>query len=317
MRSLNENISQLEIDLKAKGSVQDASRIEEFMGTLAWKEYVEHKLIVYQTCARYLKREVLEISEIIQRSDGDEASWNWYSVTSLYDHRALYNPIEEEIERLINPTTGFLEEAIPALAQETGKLRTDFNAATANYDVFVNTNSEYLEEVPPLKEKKNFGNGKLPKSQSKMEPGTADNPKSLNESVLLAEVSNLSILLEDRTDDTKIKVELNNCNRSSLARAKFNISNPTSVESKWGAKRKDKKVECIKRVKGKGKESAASKPKVASVAQLCGSRILHIIRSKNDPSKIHGYILLKDTQVLDNPNIVSLILTKQVGYIKG
>ena len=35
MRSLKENISQLEIDLKAKGSVQDASRIEEFMGTLA------------------------------------------------------------------------------------------------------------------------------------------------------------------------------------------------------------------------------------------------------------------------------------------
>ena len=34
MRSLKENISQLEIDLKAKGSVQDASRIE-FMGTLA------------------------------------------------------------------------------------------------------------------------------------------------------------------------------------------------------------------------------------------------------------------------------------------
>ena len=35
MRSLKENISQLEIDLKAKGSVQDASIIEEFMGRLA------------------------------------------------------------------------------------------------------------------------------------------------------------------------------------------------------------------------------------------------------------------------------------------
>ena len=71
----------------------------------------------------------------------------------LYGPRTLYNRIEEEIERLINPTTGFLEEAIPALAQETGKLTTDFNAATADYDVLVNPDSEYLEEVPPPKEK--------------------------------------------------------------------------------------------------------------------------------------------------------------------
>ena len=138
----------------------------------------------------------------------------------------------------------------------------------------------------------------------------------MNESILLAEVSNLSISLEDRTDDTKIKVELNNWDRLSLARARVIISNPTSDESKRGAKRKDKEVECIKRVKGKGKESAASKPKVASVAQLCGSRILHIIRSKNDSSKIRGHILLKDTEVLDNPNEVSLVPTEHVGYIK-
>ena len=69
-------------------------------------------------------------------------------------------------------------------------------------------------------------------------------------------------------------------------------------------------------MKGKGKESAGSKPKVATVAQLCGSRILHIIRSKNDPSKIRVYILLKETEVLDNPNKVSLVPTEQVGYIK-
>ena len=75
-------------------------------------------------------------------------------MTSLYDHRALYNPIEEEIERLINPTTGFLEEAVPTLAQETGKLTTDLNAATTDYDVLVNPNSEYLEEVPPLNRRK-------------------------------------------------------------------------------------------------------------------------------------------------------------------
>ena len=40
MKSLNENISQLVINLKANGPVQDASRIEhvEFMGRLALKE---------------------------------------------------------------------------------------------------------------------------------------------------------------------------------------------------------------------------------------------------------------------------------------
>ena len=65
-----------------------------------------------------------------------------------------------------------------------------------------------------------------------MEAGTADDPKSMNKSVLSAEVSNLSISLEDCTDDTKIKVELNNCDRSSLARAKVNISNHTSAECK-------------------------------------------------------------------------------------
>ena len=43
---------------------------------------------------------------------------------------------------------------------------------------------------------------------------------------------------------------------------------------------------------------------------------MHNIRSKNDPSKIRGYILLKDTEVLDNPNKVSLVPTEQVGYIK-
>ena len=45
MRSLDEKVSQLVINLKAKGPVQDASRIEhaEFIGRLAQKEYVEHK----------------------------------------------------------------------------------------------------------------------------------------------------------------------------------------------------------------------------------------------------------------------------------
>ena len=147
-------ISQLVIDLKAKGPVQDASRIEhgEFIGRLAQKVYVEHKSIMYQTCAGYLKMEVPEVNKIIPRSDKDEASWKWYSVTSLYDHNALYNPIDEEIERLINPTTRFLEEATQTLTQETSKLTTDLNAATVDYDVLVNPNSEYLEEVPSLKE---------------------------------------------------------------------------------------------------------------------------------------------------------------------
>ena len=61
MKSLNEKISQLVINLKAKGPVKDASKIKhvKFMGRLAQKEYLEHKLIMYETCAGYLEKEVL------------------------------------------------------------------------------------------------------------------------------------------------------------------------------------------------------------------------------------------------------------------
>ena len=80
------------------------------MGRLAQKEYMEHKSIVYQTCAGYLEREVPEVNKIILRSDEDKASGKWYSVTSLYNHKALYNPMKEELEKLINPTSELLEE---------------------------------------------------------------------------------------------------------------------------------------------------------------------------------------------------------------
>ena len=76
MRSLDRKISQLMIDLEAKGPAQEASRIThvEFLGRLAGEEYVDHKLNVYKTCAGYLEREVPEVNEIIPRSDEDEAS---------------------------------------------------------------------------------------------------------------------------------------------------------------------------------------------------------------------------------------------------
>ena len=82
----------------------------KFLGKLARKEYVNHKSIVYQTFAGYLEREVPKVNEIIPRSDKDEASRKWYSITSLYNYKAFYNPTEKEIEKLINPTTGLLEE---------------------------------------------------------------------------------------------------------------------------------------------------------------------------------------------------------------
>ena len=75
MRLLDRKISQLMIDIEAKGPAQEASRIAhaEFLGSLAQKEYVDHKSIVYQTCTGYLEREVPEVNEIIPRADKDEA----------------------------------------------------------------------------------------------------------------------------------------------------------------------------------------------------------------------------------------------------
>ena len=95
MQSLNKRISQLVINLEAKGPAQEASRIAyaESLGRLARKEYVEHKSILYQACAGYLEREVLEVNKIIPRSDEGKALQKWYSKTSIYNHKAFYNPI--------------------------------------------------------------------------------------------------------------------------------------------------------------------------------------------------------------------------------
>ena len=84
-RSLDRKISQLVINLEAKGPAKDASRIEhvEFMGKLARKEYVDHKLIVYKTFAGYLEREVPKVNKVIHKSDEDEASRKWYSINLL------------------------------------------------------------------------------------------------------------------------------------------------------------------------------------------------------------------------------------------
>ena len=46
------------------------------------------------------------------------------------------------------------------------------------------------------------------------------------------------------------------------------------------------------------------------------SKISHIIRSKKNPSKVIGYILLKDTEVLNDPNEIFLTPVKEVSYIK-
>ena len=81
-------ISHLVLDLEAKGSAQDALRIEnvELMGKQAKKEYVDHKALVYEALAGYMGKDVPEVNAVIPRSDIDEASLKWYSVTSLYNY---------------------------------------------------------------------------------------------------------------------------------------------------------------------------------------------------------------------------------------
>ena len=59
------------------------------MGKLARKEYVDHKVIVYETFAGYLEREVPEVNEIIPTSDEDKASCKWYQVTLIYKYNTI------------------------------------------------------------------------------------------------------------------------------------------------------------------------------------------------------------------------------------
>ena len=67
-----------------------------------------------------------------------------------------------------NPTTELLKEVVLASAQETIELVTYSNDVTpeanVNYRPLANPRSEYLEEVPSSKEKKDFKNRELPKT---------------------------------------------------------------------------------------------------------------------------------------------------------
>ena len=53
MKSIERKVSNLVINLDAKGSAQDTSRIEEveLMSKQAKKEYVDHKVLVYEDLA--------------------------------------------------------------------------------------------------------------------------------------------------------------------------------------------------------------------------------------------------------------------------
>ena len=67
-----------------------------------------------------------------------------------------------------------------------------------------------------------------------MEPRIADDSKRMDGSVLSAEISNLSISLEDcsTTNGTKTKVSPDNSNKPDLAETK---AKPTDIEGKQGA----------------------------------------------------------------------------------
>ena len=53
------------------------------MGKQAKKEFVDHKVLVYKALASYMERDVSKVNEVVPRSDEDEPSLKWYSVTSL------------------------------------------------------------------------------------------------------------------------------------------------------------------------------------------------------------------------------------------
>ena len=90
-----------------------------------------------------------------------------------------------------------------------------------------------------------------------MEPSIADDSNKMNGSVLSAEISNVSISLEDcsTTNGTKTKIGTDNSNKPDLVETK---AKPTDVESKQGALKKNRKNN-VKREKIKEKESVVVK----------------------------------------------------------
>ena len=108
--------------------------------------------------------------------------------------------MEGEKERLVNPTTGLLEEVTPTLAQETGEPTTEFSAVipnvSVNHDIFVNPSSEYLEEILFPEEGKDLQNKEWPQIQIKMEPGAVEDSNLIDEPMLSAEISNIGPLLD-------------------------------------------------------------------------------------------------------------------------
>ena len=74
--------------------------------------------------------------------------------------KELKKLLDKEVERLIHPTTGLLEEVNLTPAQETNKPVTNSNDVTSevdiNYRVLGKSSSDHLEEVPFPNNKNDF-----------------------------------------------------------------------------------------------------------------------------------------------------------------
>lgn len=129
--------------------------------------------------------------------------------------------------------------------------------ADNDYWALANCSSGHLDEIPSCLERTDSETKKLLKTQVKMEPSIADDSNTMDGSILLAKISNLSISLEDcsTTNGTKTKVSPDNSNKPDLAETK---AKPTDVESKQGARKKNRKNN-VKREKIKEKESVVVK----------------------------------------------------------
>ena len=129
--------------------------------------------------------------------------------------------------------------------------------ADNDYWALANCSSGHLDEIPSRLERTDSETKKLLKTQVKMEPSIADDSNTMDGSILLAKISNLSISLEDcsTTNGRKTKVSPDNSNKPDLAETK---AKPTDVESKQGARKKNRKNN-VKREKIKEKESVVVK----------------------------------------------------------
>ena len=133
------------------------------MGRAAKKEFVTHKVLIYETLASYMEQDVPEVNEVVDRMDDDESSLRWYSVTSLDNYEPFYNmdPVilqandEEEVDGVKANIEKDNEEMMDKVkVEEFEKVLQEINNSNVDAEALVDPASEHQEMITLTPKKK-------------------------------------------------------------------------------------------------------------------------------------------------------------------